>query len=468
MITITLGVRQSKWTAHGYAIEQLSDIADIIRTTCQAHPEGYKHMRKYTAGMWDGYIRLAKGSIIPTGLVWAVEEALVAHKYDVSIRCEYDHPNVYRDMLSADMFDGILLRDYQLDAVNKLLDFGRGIAKMATNSGKTEVIAAICACLTCNVLILTTKKDLLYQTSDRLMQRLGEDIGIFGDGETKFRRVSVGMVQTLSKHLPLLKSINAKCVMFDECHHVSSRTALDTMYGIDAPLRFGFSGTPIKGDLLSDLMLIGATGPILVDVSNTDLIEAGISAKPTIEMHVVYSHTTKKEFNMPWSKAYDVNIVHNGVRNNAIASIVNTSDAKSMLILVERLDHGRILQKLIPTSIFVSGTSDMADRESAVWSLRAGGGYKVIATPIFDEGVDVPSVDLLVLAGGKKAYVSILQRIGRGMRHKDGSNILRVIDFVDDTGKYALRQSCTRAEIYEEEGFEVEVIEDAPAQGSLL
>ena len=57
----------------------------------------------------------------------------------------------------------------------------------------------------------------------------------------------------------------------------------------------------------------------------------------------------------------------------------------------------------------------------------------LIGSTILDVGVDVPSVGMIVLAGGGKAEVATRQRIGRGLRRKKaGPNVAFIIDFADD------------------------------------
>jgi superfamily II DNA or RNA helicase len=243
--------------------------------------------------------------------------------------------------------------------------------------------------------------------------------------------------------------------MFDECHHIPATTAQQVMLNIPAWNRFGFSGTPLHHDNLSDMLLIGATGPVLVDVTNSDLIEAGVSAMPYVDMYVVESSAG---FDEKWDTSYTKHIVHNKKRNRLITDVVQRECAHATLILVDRLDHGRILQEALPGSIFAHGGLPTDERKRILDKLRQGEGSVVIATPIFDEGVDVPSVDLLVLAAGGETHIRLLQRIGRGMRRKD-SNTLKVVDFVDDTNKYLLTHSQHRAELYEAEGFAVRLVE---------
>lgn len=441
----------------------IAEYLGAIRSATSAKPAGYQHMPAYRNKSWDGFIRLYKNNRFPSGLLLDVDKAVRALEHPMEIGIvSRDRPlDQYTDCykpITPDMLAGITLRDYQVEAAKTLLQRARGVAKMATNSGKTEVMAAICKSYPGKVLILTTKRELMYQTSERISQRIGESVGYIGDSQrVDGCRVTVAMIQTLCKHDNLGQEFHdIGCVMFDECHHVPANTAQKVLFSVPAWNRFGFSGTPLHNDNLEDMVLIGATGPVCVDITNADLIEAGVSAMPYVDMYVV---TSKTGFDDKWDNSYTKHIVNNEQRNMIIERVVKAGHAQAALILVDRLEHGRILQKSLPGSIFVHGSLPTEERRSVLDTLRRGEGAVVIATPIFDEGVDVPSVDLLVLAAGGETHIRLLQRIGRGMRRKD-SNKLKVVDFVDDTNKYLLSHSQHRAELYEQEGFAVRIVED--------
>ncbi len=443
--------------------------AGIIQKATMARPNGYEWMPKFKSGRWDGYIRLVTGNEFPTGLCNRVIYVLMIAGYSVSIKNRFRDVPVDWDVIQPDMFDGLMLRDYQLDATRRLLAFERGVAKMATNSGKTVVIAAIAKAVSEPILILVTKVDLMYQTAEVLAGHLGEPVGLIGDGQFQLERVTVGMIQTLVKRLEFFKDevweksvyeppINwldrIGCVMFDECHHLPSKTSQAVMYAIPAPLRFGFSGTPLSYDDLADLVLMGATGDVVVEVSNQDLIEAGISATPTIHTYELWDADEEHE-ESDYQTAYDWYIVTDPTRNEIIAEEVKVRQAASTLVLVSRIKHGDTLHELLPGSIWVNGRHDIETRKQVLDRLRDGDGAVVISTNIFEEGIDVPAVDLLVMAGGGKGHRKLLQSIGRGIRAKPGANTLTVIDFYDDTNKHLRAHSAARLDIYRGEGFKV-------------
>lgn len=421
----------------------------VIREVCRARPSGFMFMRKYKMGMWDGYISLMGGfSKFPTGLLDRVVIAL--KNRDIAV--EYSDMGLQQVVnwhIDENMLEGIVLRDYQVDAAIKLLNAKRGVAKMATNSGKTEIIAAILKSLKKRAIVVVHRKELLYQTAERIAYRTGFDVGRVGDGICEWKDITVAMVQTLSQR-PFDFS-KTHVVIVDECHHTSSDQMMNVLYRIPGEYRYGFSGTPLKNDVLSDLKLISLTGEIVTDISNKYLIDAGYSAKPRVNI-VIMDSVSIDEWEASYQDAYDSLIVNNGARNRVIAQVASTS-AGTVLIMVERIEHGEILNELIPKSVFVNGSFDSAYRKKILKKMKSGGVF--IATPIFDEGIDVPSISTLIIACGGNSSNKLLQRLGRGLRKKAYDNVVQVFDFLDDTNMHLFRHSENRIDTLIEEGFEV-------------
>ncbi|MFA5036574.1 MAG: DEAD/DEAH box helicase [Candidatus Izemoplasmatales bacterium] len=424
----------------------------IIRQVCRARPDGFYHMPKYRSGMWDGYISLMKGlREFPTGLLSIVIRELEKTGWTVNI---IDNTTVLPSRkISDDSLKGIKLRDYQYEAAEIMTNSRRGVAGMATNSGKTEVMAAILWSLNLpQTLVIVHRKELMYQTARRLEKRLGCKVGIYGDGVKSKKNITVAMIQTLAKDKKIDYTGN-QVIVVDECHHLSSNQMMDVIFNIPGSYRYGFSGTPLKYELLPDMKLAAATGDILYTITNDYLVKGGYSAVPKVHMHVVESYDVV-DWEMDYKTAYDKLIVNGITRNVLIAKLARESKSL-VLILVNRIDHGKKLADLLPNSIFVSGSDEAEYRNSVLDRMRTDDSGIFIATPIYDEGIDVPAVDTIILAAGGKSHVKLLQRIGRGLRKKENKeNILTVHDFLDDTNMYLLEHSQERADTYASEKFE--------------
>ena len=126
------------------------------------------------------------------------------------------------------------------------------------------------------------------------------------------------------------------------------------------------------------------------------------------------------------------------------------------LVLFHTKAHGKRLKEMISENVkcgILSGDDKIEVRDKVCKQLESGEIDCIVASKIFDIGVDLPSLSALVIGGGGKSSVRALQRVGRVIRKYPGKTIAPVIDFADQA-PYLLEHSVTRKEILEEE-FEV-------------
>ena len=224
---------------------------------------------------------------------------------------------------------------------------------------------------------------------------------------------------------------------------------------IDAQFRFMYSGTPFGSG--NELMVEAVAGPVVAKIGNQELIGLGVSAVPTVEM----IECSKPELppSLTWQDIYKQGIVHNTYRNELIADSAAqfAKDKKSTLILIKELYHGDLIsQQLKERGVkfeFVHGKLPMNMIEASKHRFEEGKIDVLLASTIFDEGVSVPAIRALIIGDGGKSPRSVLQKIGRGLRKKQGSNTLDVVDFVDLTHRILARHSQDRLAIFESQGF---------------
>jgi len=109
--------------------------------------------------------------------------------------------------------------------------------------------------------------------------------------------------------------------------------------------------------------------------------------------------------------------------------------------------------------LMLSGKDSAKDREIAKKKLENHEINCMVASTIFDIGVDMPSLSGLVIAGGGKSSVRACQRIGRVIRkYKHGDyekTHAAIIDFYDQA-KFLKQHSIIRYKVYAtEEEFDI-------------
>ncbi|RKY33160.1 MAG: hypothetical protein DRP74_00475 [Candidatus Omnitrophota bacterium] len=422
--------------------------------------DGYWFSNAFRSGQWDGRIHFYNRSwhSFPTGLLERATKFFEIQKLAYQIQ-DFRYRLPQEDWHYLNLKD-IQLRDYQKEAIWTALNKGNGIIAQATNAGKTEVGCGIIQVLGLPTIWLTHRKELMYQTAERIEDRLGIKVGKVGDGIEDIKRITVAMVQSLYNRKDLKNFLLPfKVLIIDECHHLGS--SVKTFYRVamkcKASYRFGLSATPLQKNDVKDWRLLAMTGEIVHSVTNQDLIEKGYSAEPKIIIIPVREPVDIENLN--YEDAYRIGICENKYRNDLILERCKEVD-KPSLIIVKLLEHGRILENLFLNSgfncEFISGQENSDFRNKVIEEFKKGKIKCLISTVILDEGIDVPNIQHLVIAAGGKSYVKNVQRVGRGLRKKQNSeNILYVTDFYDDTNVYLRRHSNKRIKDYKNEGFDV-------------
>lgn len=457
-------------------------LQDLTMELSYAVP-GAEHSPQFEAGLWDGRIRLFyKNGRFFTGLLGTVLEVL--HGYGVDV--EFDDTRERPKLGPPLEFKTAELRDYQKEAVNVSIKKQRALVKIASGGGKTEVIAAITGKLNIPTTLLVHRQELMFQARDRLKQRLGVPIGMAGCGNVDLQKINVMMMQTavnavyrvkkmkkkkeVSRYLEndkktrqqdLIKIYkhlqNTQLFMIDEAHHAPCESSKVIHRACDkAFYRFGFSATPYRDDN-ADLLITGLFGRKSVDISASDLIRSGHLVPLKIFL-VEYEHKDIPRY-LPYPDLYKYCIVENLARNMEIMKISTKLAAanKTVLISVNHVKHGEnilaLFEKYVPDIRirFVHGSRTAEERDEYLKLLCDKKLDCVISTTVWGEGVDLPSLDAIIIAKAQKSKVDSLQLVGRVSRVDGVKTEGIVIDFQDKEKRYLSDHSRERRKIYSEE-----------------
>ena len=434
----------------------------------------YERTQEFQRGGWDGkrYLLFPDTNHcwrFPTGLLYRVLNWLSAKKipYMVVRDLPGTEPMQRMQYLLGRRAMGYRLYPYQADAVASIITkhVGRmgGVLRMATGSGKTVVASKILQLQRVPTIILVNTKDLLYQWKQDLETTFSCGIGQVGDGAYDIRDVTVATVQSVGRALgvtmhnttrerPLAVDTSdfaewlIRCVQLaivDEAHQVAAESVYECVFKLANVLSvIGLSASPWRDDGL-DILIEAACGPIVYTITASDLIDMlnPLTGSPYLVPPVITAYEIAEpdrltpahtdtgvphEFHKAW-------IVDHVARNKFIAQLAQQDmiDGRIVLILVKRLEHGKILTDMIPGSRFVEGKNTSKTRKKAYDDVRDGTLRCLVATTLADQGLDLPAVSSLILAGGGRSSTKALQRIGRVIRSAPGKTDARVHDLID-------------------------------------
>ena len=220
--------------------------------------------------------------------------------------------------------------------------------------------------------------------------------------------------------------------------------------------RYYFSATPYRNDG-SDLSLKGIIGDIIYKYDAVKAIEDGFLTPPYF---FIYKFNHKFQRDKNYSEEYDRCLVKNKERNKFIAEICNlikSKDNSQILVLLERIEHGDILHSMIPDSHWIHGGTK--DNHKVIEKFNQGKIRFLIASTVVGEGIDLPKVKVLVIAGAGKAKSQIYQKIGRVLRIAENKNKAIIVDFLDMNTKWLMRHIEQRMRYYKTYKTEVKIIE---------
>jgi superfamily II DNA or RNA helicase len=313
------------------------------------------------------------------------------------------------------------LRAYQEQAVQGMLAKEFGVLEAGTGAGKTVMGLAIIAARKQPSLILVHTKELLYQWRDRVQQFLGIEAGLLGDGKGDIQPVTIGIVNTVKKHLPDW--------VVDECHRVPSTLFSEAATAFPAKYMAGLSATPYRRDGMG--RLIGwFIGLHRVTVDMATLHEVGAVLRPKIiTRETGFSYVYDDDYSKMVSA-----LTEDQARNSLIAGDIRQQAGKGGLTLVvsDRLKHLKTLAEMAGVGAeILTGKTPAKQRRQIVEQL-AGGDIRVLFSTLslIGEGFDCPGMDALFLASPVKFSGRLKQVVGRVLRPAEGKEPL-VFDYHD-------------------------------------
>ncbi len=230
-------------------------------------------------------------------------------------------------------------------------------------------------------------------------------------------------------------------VVIDECHRIASNRfdALATF--IRPQILLGLTATPERTD----------SRPI------TSYFDARPDGSPAVELRLwdaldlqllspfeYYACDDDTDFSsVPWNRVGEQQAISALISNNDIRARAVLREWKRLstdprngraLIFCVSVEHARFMadyfgRDQIPVAV-VTGTTPKEDRQKATKDLASGKVCALITVDLFNEGIDLPMVDTLLMLRPTKSSLLFQQQLGRGLRIHPGKESCLVLDFV--------------------------------------
>lgn len=425
--------------------------------------------------------------VIPIGLMEFVKPYFGQYvKFDYNITDRLVNTKDVIEKLNDKILPGITLREEQMKAIKLCLTLKRTIIQMGTGAGKSEVMCGFIKALSndigdCPTTLLLEPTDKLKNEMIERFQKYGINAVDYGKNRKIIQNAvnithPMSLNNDLEKDPELLKEI--KVYLCDECHHIGSTSYSTTVLNVpNAEYTIGVSASAISQEHIGcknvadydirEIESMSMIGTVSLNVTASDLIKESKLAKPVL---LVLNNPANEKLNRgkenDWHEIRKKRL-QSEERSRQVARVASYFSKKNRktLILVSTkewaydiakiIDHigltdqcrlsfgGQVFLKYNPSS-----KEFEKDDSDTFQDYRDGKISILIGTQHLVEGVDVPSLDTVILAYCGKSERIQIQSCGRVLRLTKNGNMAYIVDFSDEKDPILNYQFRNRLKTY--------------------
>ncbi|WP_210410162.1 DUF3427 domain-containing protein [Nesterenkonia sp. NBAIMH1] len=342
-----------------------------------------------------------------------------------------------------------------LEAIEEVREQGktRAVVISATGTGKTILSALdVRAYAPQRLLFLVHREQIIDRTIEEYHRVLGGDRAEYGKVSGSAKNLEAkyvfATVQSFSRP-EVLASVHPEAfdyVLIDEVHRAGAATYQRILERLQPDFLLGMTATPERSDGFNIFELFDYTVPYEIRLNGA--LDAGL----LVPFH--YYGVADVTFDDGFTVEADANLgtlvssfrvehimgainrySQQGVKTRGLIFCSRREEARQ---LSDQLNQRRLGDNLLRTRALTGDISN-AERAEAVKALEAGELDYLLTVDIFNEGVDIPSVNQVVMLRQTQSAIIFVQQLGRGLRKAEGKDHLTVIDFIGNyTNNYMI------------------------------
>lgn len=351
----------------------------------------------------------------------------------------------------------------------------RALVIAATGTGKTYLAAFDAKQVNPKkLLFLVHRENILkaaQQSFEEVLSFKYRKTGIFS-GNQKDREATYlfATLQMMANHLNEFERDEFEYIIIDEAHHVMSPSYQKITDYFTPRFMLGMTATPERTDggnifdvfdqnIATEIRLREALEADLLvpfhyfgiaDINNVDLTDVDIQNIDLVAQRLMIHK--RVEFIIEKMNEYS----QDGLYRKGLGFCATIEHAQYMTKEFNR--------RGIP-SVCLTGEDSIDHREKMMRDLESDRDSleMIFTVDIFNEGIDIPSVNLILMLRPTQSPIIFTQQLGRGLRKKETKEFLTVLDFIGNHQKaYLLAIALHGSKFYDKDSLKVAVKEDFP------
>ena len=331
------------------------------------------------------------------------------------------------------------LRPYQSDLLDRIdkswFSGNRSIlCQLPTGGGKTILFATVVheanqKGLRC--LVLAHREELIKQAADKLEIITDTPVGIIKAGyPTNYDRdIQVASVPSLTRRVNNCPEFDL--IIVDEAHHSTANSYRTILNRFPTARVLGVTATPIR---LDGKGFRGVFDELICGVTVSELIESGSLSQYkyfATETSMSVEDVGKRQGDFKTEDVAKANPVA-GLAGDVVKSYRDYLDGKQAVIFCINIEHSIAIAEHFKAAGIIAnhldGNTPSGERSDVMTQFRDKRIQVLTNCALFDEGLDIPSLDGVILARPTASLSRYLQQVGRALRPCEGKDRAIIID----------------------------------------
>lgn len=310
----------------------------------------------------------------------------------------------------------------------------KGLVISSTGTGKTILSALDVKQVNPKTLLFVVHRETIAKASLETYKKLipNKKYGLYtGNQKDISADYLFATIQSLVNNLDELDPNQFEYIVIDEVHHTGAKSYQSLLSKLTPNFLLGITATPERSDgfdifemfdynigfeyrldramsdnLLAPFHYFGVSDLIIDDVSVDEQTTINHLTADARVMHIIEK-----------TQLY-------GYHGDTLHGLMFVSSASEAKLLSEKLNEFGMRTK------HLTSEDNQAVREQAICDLELGRIDYIITVDIFNEGIDIPVVNQVVLLRPTQSAIVYVQQLGRGLRKAEGKDYVTIIDFI--------------------------------------
>lgn len=329
-----------------------------------------------------------------------------------------------------------------LKEIRRYRDMGekRALIIAATASGKTFLAAFDAYNFNAKRLLFVVHRDTILNDAKKTFEKIFGSTRTYGLFTGQEKNLDADFIfatnAMMATHLDLFKPNDFDYIIFDECHHITNTTYEKILNYFTPAFLLGLTATPERMDKQDVFAIFNYVVPYelrLRDAINNDLV-------------VPFKYFAVRDEMIDYSDKEKVNFLKNYFKDDNHIQFISNQIEKhrpegklKAIGFCRSIDHAREMSLQMDGlgyhTTYLTGENNTGERSKAFEDLADDNNDLeiIFAVDILNEGVDLPSVNMVLFLRPTESQTIFIQQLGRGLRKYKGKDHLTVLDFIGNS-----------------------------------